>query len=105
MAGWLFHPRPLRARDAWGVVAQVWHGSGGREANLTRLLAAVEVVPLDDHLGRRAGALLARTRMSDAIDAAVVLLAADGDTILTSDADDLRPLAVGATVHVDIVPV
>jgi hypothetical protein len=39
------------------------------------------------------------------IDAAVVLLATDGDTILTSDTDDLRPLAIAATVHVDLVPV
>jgi hypothetical protein len=88
-----------------GVVGQVWRGGTGRQANLSRLLAAVEVVPLDDHLGRRAGALLGRTRMADAIDAAVVLLAVDGDTILTSDPDDLCPLAVVATIHVDIVPV
>ncbi len=88
-----------------GVVAQVWRGGAGRQANLSGLVAAVEVVPLDDHLGRRAGSLLGRTRTADAIDAAVVLLAADGDTILTSDPDDLHPLAVAATVHVDIVPV
>jgi hypothetical protein len=88
-----------------GVVAQVWRGGAGRQANLSGLLAAVEVVALDDQLGRRAGMLLGRTRTADAIDAAVVLLAADGDTILTSDADDLVPLAVAATVHVDIVPV
>lgn len=88
-----------------GVVGQVWRGGAGRQANLSGLLAAIEVVPLDDHLGRRTGVLLGKTRMSDAIDAAVVLLAADGDTILTSDPEDLRPLAVAATVHVDIVPV
>ena len=88
-----------------GVVAQVWRGGAGKQANLSGLLAAVEVVPLDDHLGRRAGVLLCRTRMADVIDAAVVLLAVDGDTILTSDADDLSPLAAAATVHVDIVPV
>lgn len=88
-----------------GVIAQVWRGGAGRQANPSGLLGAVEVVPLDDHLGRRAGALLGRARMADAIDAAVVLLARDGDTILTSDADDLRPLAVAVAVHVDIVPV
>jgi hypothetical protein len=88
-----------------GVVAQVWRGGTGRQANVARLLSAVEVVALDDRLGRRAGILLGRTRGKDAIDAAVVLLAADGDMILTSDAADLRPFAASAAVHVDIVPV
>jgi hypothetical protein len=43
--------------------------------------------------------------MHDVIDATVVLLAADGDMSLTSDAGDLQPLAAAAAVHVDIVPV
>jgi hypothetical protein len=42
---------------------------------------------------------------SDVVDAALVLLAADGDEILTSDPADLRPLAAAAGVHVDLVPV
>lgn len=99
--------RELRARRVplthGGVVAQVWRGGSGRQANLARVLPAVEVVALDDAFGRRAGALLGRTRGSDAIDAAVVLLAADGDTILTSDPRDLKTLAAAAAVHVDIV--
>jgi hypothetical protein len=88
-----------------GVVGQIWRGGMGRQANVARLLAAVDVAPLDDRLGRRAGMLLASARKKDVIDAAVVLLAADGDVILTSDAADLRPLATAAAVHVDIVPV
>jgi hypothetical protein len=64
----------------------------------------VEVASLDDRLGCRAGVLLGRARGADVIDAAVVLLAADGDMILTSDARDLQPLATAAAVHVDIVP-
>jgi hypothetical protein len=88
-----------------GVLAQVWRGGAGRQANLASLLAGVEVVPLDDQLGRRAGVLLGRAHRADAIDAAVVLLAVDGDTILTSDPKDLGPLAAAALVHVDIVPV
>jgi len=88
-----------------GVVGQVWRGGSRRQALLARLLAAVEVAPLDDALGRRAGALLGRARRDDAIDAAVVLLSRDGDVILTSDPADLRPLAAAATVHVDIVRV
>lgn len=41
---------------------------------------------------------------SDAIDAAVVCLARDGDDILTSDPDDLRDLAQAADLHVELIP-
>jgi hypothetical protein len=88
-----------------GVVGQVWRGGGGRQANLARLLAGVEVRPLDDALGKRAGVLLGRAGASDVVDAAVVLLAADGDEILTSDARDLAALAAAAGLHADIIPV
>ena len=88
-----------------GVVAQVWRGGHGRQVPLARLLAGVEVVPIDDSLGRRAGMLLARSSQSDAIDAAVVCLAVDGDDILTSDPGDLRALAEAADIHVELVPI
>jgi hypothetical protein len=39
------------------------------------------------------------------IDAALVLLADDGDVILTSDPDDIEPLAVAANLDVEIVAV
>jgi hypothetical protein len=87
------------------VIGQIWRGGAGRQSNVARLLPAVEVVPLDECLGRRAGVLLGNAGASDVVDAAVVLIAADGDMILTSDAGDLLPLAVAAAVHVDIVPV
>lgn len=88
-----------------GVVAQVWRGGSGRQARLARLLPGVEVVPLDDVLGRRAGVLLGRARSADATDAAVVAIAGDGDIVLTSDPDELRSLAEAAAVHIDIVKV
>src|SRR6202453_1954511 len=88
-----------------GVVGQVWRGGSGRQAPLARLLAGVDVVPLDDLLGRRAGMLLARSGHADAIDAAVVCLAGDGDDILTSDPEDLRDLAQAAGIHVELIPV
>ncbi len=88
-----------------GVGGQVWRGGAGRQANLARLLPALEIVPLDDALGRRAGVLLGRARTADVVDAAVVLLAVDGDLILTSDPRDLRALAHAAEVHVDLVAV
>lgn len=87
-----------------GVVGQVWRG-GARQALLARLLASVEVVALDDSLGRRAGALLALSCSSDVIDAAVVLLASDGDDILTSDPGDLVALADAADTHVELLVV
>ena len=87
------------------MVAQVWRGGTGRQAPLARLLAGTDVAPVDDRLGRRAGMLLARSGQSDAIDATVVCLAADGDDILTSDPGDLRALAEAAEIHVELVPV
>ena len=56
-------------------------------------------------LGKRSGALLGRTRTADVIDAALVLLAADGDFILTADPRAWAPLAASAGLHVDIVDV
>ena len=88
-----------------GVVAQVWRGGSGRQANLARFLPALDVVSLDLVLGRRAGVLLGRAQTADVIDAALVLLAADGDLILTSDPGDLEPLATSADLHIDIVPI
>jgi hypothetical protein len=43
--------------------------------------------------------------MDDVIDAALVLLAEDGDSLLTSDPADLALLAAEAGLHVDIVSV
>jgi len=88
-----------------GVVAQVWRGGRGRQVEVARLLAGVEVAAIDDALGRRAGALLARSGQADAGDATLVFLAADGDDILTSDPDDLRALAQAAEIHVELIPV
>jgi hypothetical protein len=88
-----------------GVVAQVWRGGHGRQVPVARLLGGVEIVPIDDGLGRRAGMLLARSGQSDAIDAVVVCLAADGDDILTSDPGDLWSLAEAADIHVELIAV
>lgn len=87
-----------------GVVGQVWRG-GARQARLAKFLPGVDVAPLDEELSRRSGVLLGRARKSDVVDAAVVLLAQDGDSILTSDPGDLRGLAEVAGTHVDLVPV
>lgn len=88
-----------------GVIGQVWRGGTGRQANLARILSGVEVVALDDALGRRVGALLARTKKRDVVDAAVALIARDGDEILTADAGDLRVLVEATGVQVDLIEV
>lgn len=88
-----------------GVVGQVWRGGSGRQATLSRALPGVDVHPLDEDLGRRAGVLLGVAEQADVIDAALVLLAHDGDEIYTSDTGDLRDLAVAAGLQVDLIPV
>ncbi len=92
-------------RSHGAVVGQVWRGGSGRQTRLARLLPGIEIVPLDDALGRRAGILLGRARTSDVVDAALVLIAADGDSVLTSDGDDIGHLADVAGLDVDLVPV
>ena len=88
-----------------GVVGQAWRGRGPRQALLAKALAALDVRPVDEVLGRAAGELLARAGDSDVIDAALVLLAYDGDHVLTSDPDDIEPLAAALGRHVEIVRV
>jgi hypothetical protein len=86
-----------------GIVGQTWRGGGPRQALLARTLAGIDVRPLDDSLGRAAGTLLARDGGADVIDAALVLLAADGDDIVTSDPKDIEPLAACLGRHVELV--
>ena len=86
-----------------GVVAQVWRGGSGRQARLAKALFGTHVVPLDNELGRRAGALLARSGLVDAIDAALVALCRRGDQIVTSDPHDMAALADAARIDVDIL--
>ena len=94
----------LGLRSNGAVIAQVWRDAGGRQANLARLLRSVEVRSVDQALGREAGVLLGRSGTQDAIDASVVAIAATGDRILTSDADDIRPLVTAAGRSVLVVP-
>jgi hypothetical protein len=86
-----------------GVVGQAWRGGGPRQALLAKALEGIHVRALDERLGRTAGALLARAGTSDVIDAALVILAEDGDDIVTSDPDDLEPLAAHLGRHVELL--
>lgn len=86
-----------------GIIGQVWRGRGPRQTLLVKALGGIDVRPLDAALGRAAGELLAAARRRDVINAALVLLANDGDEIVTSDPDDLEPLARVSGRHVEIV--
>jgi hypothetical protein len=94
----------LELRSNAMVVAQVWRDERGRQVNLARVLQAVDVRSVRPDDGRHAGVLLAGTGTADPIDATVVLLAAPGDRILTSDPGDLTRLAAAAGNKAVIVP-
>jgi len=94
----------LELRSNAMVVAQVWRDRRGRQANLAHLLRAADVRAVTHSDGRDAGVLLAETGTADPIDATVVLLAAPGDRILTSDPQDLARLATAARNRAVIVP-
>jgi hypothetical protein len=86
-----------------GVVGQAWRGRGPQQALLAKALAGIDIWPLDAALGRAAGELLAKARCRDVVDAALVLLAEDGDLIATSDPNDIEPLAVASDRHVELI--
>lgn len=85
-----------------GVIGQVWRG-GPRQARLAHALQGVDVRALDEPLGRAAGELLGAIGLSDVIDAAVVLLANDGDEIVTADRDEFELLAAASGRHVELI--
>jgi len=93
----------LELRTSAMVVAQVWRDRHGRQANLARLLRAVDVRAISQRDGRDAGVLQAAAGTADAIDATVVLLAAPGDRIVTSDPGDITVLAAAAENRAVIV--
>jgi hypothetical protein len=85
-------------------VAQVWRDPA-RQARLARGLAGFSEHPFDAPQARRGGLLLARTGANDVVDAAVAMLAQDGDTVLTSDPDDIEELLAGADIQARVMPV
>jgi len=85
------------------VIGQVWRNPGGKQANLARMLRAVDVRSVDEQMGRDAGALLAKARADDPIDATVVLIARSGDRVLTSDPGDIARLASSSGKRLTII--
>ncbi len=94
----------LELRSNAMVAAQTWRDPHERQVQLARLLGAVDVRAVDPELGRAAGLLLGSAGMSDPIGATVVLLAAPGGRILTSDPADLTRLVTAASSRAVIVP-
>ena len=83
------------------VVAQV--SRSPRQAQLRRLLRGCDVVGFLPGHAHEVGALLAKARLSDTVDAHVVVTAGRrGWTVLTSDPDDLEKLSSKLPVPVRI---
>lgn len=87
-----------------GVLAQAWRGGSGRQARLALSLRGISVLGLDERMGRAAGVLMGKAQTSDAIDAALVVLAEDGDQVVTSDPLDIAYLALVAGKYLDVIP-
>jgi hypothetical protein len=86
------------------VIGQVWR-HGGRQANLARALALVDVQAADDDAARRAGELLSTSETSDVVDALLVLLARPGDAVATSDVGDITKLCEAGDVRAKVIRV
>lgn len=100
--GWL--QVALEEGTAWIVpavaVAECWRG-GSRSALLARALRTCRFRATDDGIARAAGSLLGAVGSDATIDAIVVATAAsEGADVLTTDPDDLRPLAAALGVRV-----
>ena len=87
------------------VIAQIWRGGTGRQVKVARLLDNVEIVPVDDRLGKRAGMLPGPHGCRGRHRRVRGLPCPDGDDILTSDPRDLLDLVRTAGVHVELIPV
>jgi hypothetical protein len=86
------------------VVGQVWR-NGRKQANLARVLKAVDVQAPNEQAARTAGLLLAKTGATDVVDALVVELCTSADVVLTSDPNDIARLVQAASARPDVYAV
>jgi hypothetical protein len=83
------------------VLAQVWRGNSPR---IALLLQACEIEILDEWAAKNVGALLAKSRTTDVVDATVVLgAAARGDRIVTSDPEDIERLIAATGIKLSVL--
>jgi hypothetical protein len=89
--------------------AVVWaqaYRDGSRQVHLIRLCDACETIPFTMEAATEVGLLLARTRASDVVDAAVVLAAMKcRGIVVTSDPQGMRRLAESTGVQLRLVTV
>jgi len=92
----------IPVRTSAAVIAQVWR-NGALQVNLARVLAGVDAATLDGATGRSVGEILALSKTADVVDGHLGLIVQSGDTVLTSDAEDIKKILaarkVGATVR------
>lgn len=98
------HARGVPLVTSSPVVGQVWR-NGRRQANLARLLRAVDVIAPDHAGARRAGVLLAKTGTSDIVDAILADLCRAADVVVTSDLQDLAVLTSASGANPEITSV
>jgi hypothetical protein len=84
------------------VVGQVWR-DGARQALVALLIRATRIDAPEADAAKRAGELLAATKGDDVVDALIAGLVRDGDTVVTSDPDDIGPLVSAAGTQATIV--
>ncbi|MDR1852209.1 MAG: hypothetical protein LBR21_06100 [Propionibacteriaceae bacterium] len=84
------------------VMAQVWRGNRS-QAWLAKVLKEMTVLPFHKVTAYSVGVLLARTGTADVVDASLALAVQRGDSVLTSDPDNiallLDALGTEATVY------
>jgi hypothetical protein len=92
----------IPVRTSAAVIAQVWR-NGALQVNLARVLAGVDAATLDVATGRSVGEILALSKTADVVDGHLGLVVQAGDTVLASDAKDIKKILaarkVGATVR------
>jgi xanthine/CO dehydrogenase XdhC/CoxF family maturation factor len=94
----------IEAVTSAACVAQAWRDPA-RQARLARALTGFLERSLDPLAARDCGLLLARARTSDIADAAITLLIDEGDTVLTSDPDDIAHLLDTTGTRARVLPV
>lgn len=86
------------------IVAQVSRSPG--QAQLRRFLRGCEVTAFSPDIAHEVGSLLARTGLSDVVDAHVVITASHSSSVVvTSDLDDLRTLSGALPTPVRVLPI
>ena len=83
--------RNMPVRTSATAVAQVWR-SGSRQANLARVLTGIDVAALDMQTDGSVGEVLALSRTADVVDGHLGFIVRSGDTVLTSDTNDIKKI-------------